>query len=85
MRIEPYNKVGSFKTGSLPSSITVERINRVLGFAPNVDDDPDKVEYSWSFLVDGEHCAIWDYRGVRWSTYGPSEIFFELFGFNDGQ
>lgn len=80
MRIQPIDEPGAHATGSLSSSLTVDQINKVLGFAPNVRDDPDKVKHSWGFLADGEPCGIWDYRGRRWSTYGPPEIFRQLFG-----
>lgn len=83
MHIEAINKAGKNKTGEL-TGITVAGINHILGFEPNVQDDPDSVEHSWGFLVDGEHCGIWDYNGSsRWgifSTYGNHEVFKELFG-----
>ena len=74
----PNSKAGGHKTGEL-NDITVEQINEILGFAPNVDDDPDKVKHSWGFKVDGVHCAIWDYKGWRWITYGPKEVFDKRF------
>lgn len=70
--------VQSHKTGSLPSSLSPMDIMNVLG-EPNVDDDVDKVEYSWTFTIDDEDCAIWDYRGSRWSTFGPSYKIRQLF------
>ena len=70
---------GYYKTGSLPASITPERIAAVLGFGPNIDDDPDKVEHSWGFTVGGKRCGIWDYRGARWSVYDPAGVLPELF------
>jgi hypothetical protein len=39
-----------------------------------------KVRYRWRFRVGDDVCAIWDYRGVRWSYFGPSKIFCQLFG-----
>lgn len=74
---------GTHKTGTL-QSMTVDRINEILGFKPNVDDDPYKVKYSWQFLVDGELCAVWDWKGSagfgQFSTYGPSDRLEQLFG-----
>ena len=35
----------------------------LLGFAPNVTDDPAKASHSWGFTVDGVRCAVWSYRG----------------------
>lgn len=76
----PLNFAGPHKTGELPEDITPERIADVLGFAPNIDDDPSKVKFSWGFTYKGEQCGIWDYKGSRWSTYGPHWVFAELFG-----
>lgn len=80
MDIKPVDRCGSFRMGTLNGALTVTDINNVLGFEPNIDDDPSKVKYSWGFEADGVHCGIWDYKGVRWSTYGPKEIFEKLFG-----
>lgn len=83
LKIVPIDLSGSHKTGSL-SDITVAKINAVLGFKPNQDDDPDKVVNSWGFQVNGHECGIWDYYGSHlnntFSTYGPSEVFIKLFG-----
>ena len=79
MKILPLNEVGPHRTGSINPNYTVEDINRILGFAPNVQDDPDKVENSWGFTVNGVQCGIWDYKGARWSTFGPKEVFNKLF------
>ena len=73
---------GSHRTGTL-MGIGASTINDILGFEPNVDDDPHKVKYSWGFTVDGVVCGIWDYkdsssRGI-FSTFGPHEIFKKLF------
>lgn len=88
MKIIPINKSGLHKTGTLVA-ISVEEINVLLGFEPNVQDDPSKVKHSWGFTVDGKECGIWDYKGSetmgRFSTYGPDYIFKELFGFNYGR
>jgi hypothetical protein len=85
MNIKPINQVGSYRTGTL-KDITVDRINKILGFKPNVEDDPYKVEHSWGFTADGEECGIWDYKGSAacnsFSTYGPNNVFVELFGDN---
>lgn len=73
----------SYRTGGL-KDITRAQIIQVLGFAPNVEDDPDKVVNSWGFMVNGtDHCAIWDYKGShmfnRWSTYDPAGVLPALF------
>lgn len=68
----------SFKTGSLNSSLRPEDINRVLGFEAEAGD-PRKVQYEWNFTIDGVNCAIWDYKGVRWSTFGPTYLLDRVF------
>jgi hypothetical protein len=80
MKILPVNKAGDNRTGRISSTISKEQIIEILGFAPNVEDDPDKVENSWGFTVDGVRCGIWDYKSCQWSTFGPHEIFQKLFG-----
>lgn len=79
-RLEGY---GSHKTGELVG-LTYEQVIDVLGFAPNIQDDPHKVINSWSFLADGNKCAVWDYKGSHewgtWSVYGKREVFEALFG-----
>jgi len=75
--------MGSHRTGTLENT-SVAEITEKLGFQPNIEDDPDKVEFSWGFTADGEHCGIWDYKGGArygiFSTFGPKEIFKKLFG-----
>ena len=80
--IRPNATAGGHKTGEL-NDITVEEIVSVLGFMPNVDDDPSKVVNSWGFNYDGGPCGIWDYKGShkfgQFSTYGPDHVFRKLF------
>jgi hypothetical protein len=78
--IIPVDERGSFRTGVLPRRLSVNDIKKVLGFGPNVEDDPDKIKYSWAFTVDGTRCGIWDYKGVRWSVYDPENVLPGLFG-----
>ena len=70
--VEAVDEVGAYRTGSWPWTLTPGVIISVLG-EPNVLDDPEKVEHSWGFMLDGELCGIWDYKGSRWSTYGDNE------------
>lgn len=83
MKITPFNKAGACRTGTLRKTSTDE-INAILGFEPNVEDDPYKVKHSWGFTADGKQCGIWDYKGSNgwgtFSTYGPDEVFRTLFG-----
>ena len=79
MNIQMVDRSGPRKTGSLPSTITLDQIVAVLG-PPSVSDDEDKVTYSWGFTIDGELFGIWDYKGNRWSTFGPTDKILELLG-----
>jgi len=72
--------MASHKTGSLKSDIPYDMIDRLVGKECRVSDDPYKVRHSWQFSADGVPCAIWDYKGSRWSTFGPKEVFVKLFG-----
>lgn len=76
------NCPGSHRTGSI-EGYSAKEISQILGFKPNADDDPDKVSHSWGFLADGRQCGIWSYRGSErfqsFSTYGPQEVFDQLF------
>lgn len=87
MNIYPYDKSGSHKTGTI-SGLTKKQIQKILGFKPNLQGDADKIKYEWGFYVDSSNCnfSIWDYKGShkynQFSTYGPHEIFLELFGAN---
>lgn len=83
IKIKPVNPAnGTYRTGGLVN-LTKAQIVDVLGFKPNVDDDPDKVVNSWAFTIDGDLCAIWDYKGShlfnRWSCYDPTGALPALF------
>lgn len=83
-KIEPSREgFGSHKMGELVG-LTYQQVVDVLGFEPNIEDDPHKVVNSWSFLADGNKCAVWDYKGSHewgtWSVYGKREVFEALFG-----
>ena len=75
--IKPKTNVASYKTGTLTGKNKFD-IERALGFPPNVDDDPDKVRYSWAFTINGRECAIWDWKGSAdqdvWSVYDPGLV-----------
>ncbi len=80
----PNGIAGSHRTGTLVN-ITVEEISAVLGFGPNVEDDPLKVKHSWGFEHPGSgNYGIWDYKGSaednEFSTYGDKALFYHLFG-----
>jgi hypothetical protein len=80
--IIPDSNVRSHKTGRLVN-INAYTISRVLGFEPNVADDPDKVENSWGFTIDGKPFNIWDYYGSHeygmFSCFGPHDVLRALF------
>jgi len=83
MIIEPINEAGDHATGGI-FGVTVANITKALGFKSNCKDDPSKVVNSWGFTADGKRCGIWDYKGSQkyksFSTFGPREVFVELFG-----
>lgn len=82
MNIMPVSIPGSHRTGTI-RGYSAEEISLILGFEPNVQDDPDKVSHSWGFLADGRQCGIWSYKGSElhksFSTSGPAEVFEHLF------
>lgn len=73
------NEYGPHRTGSLSPNLKPEEITKRLGFGPGTSSDDGKIDYEWCFEVDGVHCAIWDYKGGRWSTYGPTEALAKVF------
>lgn len=64
----------TYRTGSLPATMSPLAIARRLGFDANAEDDPGKVTMSWGFTVDGHPCGIWDYKGARWSVFDPDGV-----------
>jgi hypothetical protein len=82
IEIIPNPVAGACKTGEL-NDITIAEITKILGFAPNVDDDPCKVTVSWGFTENGHACGIWDWKGSaeigQFSTFGPDYVFRALF------
>jgi hypothetical protein len=82
MLIKPIDIAGASKTGTL-YDINVATITEILGFGPNIDDDPTKVVNSWAFEIDGRKFGIWDYKGShhagQFSTYGSPGVLSKLF------
>lgn len=67
--------VMTYKQWSL-AAVPVDTVSQLLGFRPNGLPSCDgKVTAEWNFVADGQPCSIWDYRGARWSAYGPREVF----------
>ena len=81
--ILPDSSIGGGREGRI-NDITADEITEILGFSPNVKDDPYKVVNSWAGTFNGQEFAIWDYKGShmfgQFSTYGSSAIFQTLFG-----
>lgn len=69
---------GSYKQGRLSGWLTEKDISNALGFEPNSVGDEDKVTREWTFKYGVHECAIWDYKGARWSFYGPVDVFVNL-------
>lgn len=80
MRIEAERKlIESYLQHRLDPRITVQQIEAAL---PGIRDEgaswDRKVEHHWAFQADDQECAIWDMRGLRWSAFGPKEVFEQL-------
>ena len=75
--------VASYREHGL-KDVDEKTIEEALGFPPNQSDDADKVTASWAFTVDGELCAVWDYKGSflikRASAFGPKNALMKVFG-----
>ena len=70
----------SHKSGSLSPLREPDEITARLGVQPDTDDiDADKQTMEWRFIVNGKPCAIWDYKGVRWSCWGDHAALAALF------
>lgn len=69
------------RSGGISSAVSISDINGRLGFRAQHGKSSDgKSTRTWTFSVDGNECAIWDYKGHRWSTSGPKWVFEALFG-----
>ena len=79
-KIEAVDQAGEHKQFTVNPNLTPGDVTRMIGFPANVKDDPDKVKRSWGFTVDGERCGVWDYKGSRWSAWGPLEALQKVFG-----
>lgn len=67
------------KQHSLDEKLTPRDITQLLGGLKSSGPSGDgKCKYEWDFYADGEPCGIWDYKGSRWSAYGPAEVFIKL-------
>lgn len=78
--------IGSDQTGRLDPTTSASSITKITGGRKPLGPSWDgKVAKYWAFLVerpDGtrHECAVWDYRGAKWSTSGPDDVFAYLFG-----
>lgn len=76
------DKAGSHRTGTL-SGVSYDDLVRMFG-PPNIDDDPDKVRWSWGVAVDGQFAGVWDWKRSgdydTWSLYDPHNVIPALFG-----
>lgn len=86
--IKPVDEPGSYRTSCI-LGLTETDISGILGFVPNIEGDPEKVQFSWGAIVlydDGtEHyIGIWDYKGSaayrEFSAYGPRNVLIDVFG-----
>jgi hypothetical protein len=75
---EEFHSTG--REGALSPSLTVAQISARLGFNPVTGSGDNKVRYRWQFTVNGELCAVWDYKGARWSYCGSKATMRAVFG-----
>lgn len=81
MIIQPRTSFHStHKMWSLDPKLSVPDINKLLGGVVICEkgSDDGKCRYTWNFYANGQPCGIWDYKGFRWSGYGPEEVFKHL-------
>lgn len=71
--------VMSSRTGGLNPTLTEADITAALNVRPVNGSDDGKVTLTWRFTVDGVRCEIWDYKGSRWSTFGPAKALAKVF------
>jgi hypothetical protein len=70
----------SHRMARLDSTLGVGDISYRLSLNPVCAESSDgKVTIMWQFVANGHECAIWDYKGARWSLFGPRDIFESLF------
>ena len=81
--IRPHDAPGDYRQ-HLIHGLTPDQIKARLGFAANVEDDPETVDLSWGFTVDGIRCGVWRYVGGMqprsWSAFGPLDVLQFVFG-----
>jgi hypothetical protein len=81
LKITPFSQPGQYRTGRLVGLSDQEVHERIPdAYFSNERSADGKVTREWSFKTDGHHCGIWDYRGARFSTFGPDFVFKTLFG-----
>lgn len=82
--LRPINKPGDSLEGTV--HLPLAKIARAIGFAPNVQDDPSKVEASWGFRdAQGREGFVWCYMEPartcrKWSCSGSRALLHDLFG-----
>ena len=94
MRIRPATdreraRAHTSRTASLSARLTPAQISAKLGgilpddLAANGNGD-GKVTLEWVVVIGGVLCAIWDYKGARWSMCDPRGQLAALFGADAG-
>jgi len=70
---------GTFRCGWLRPDLSPAAITARLGFPPVANAHEWKVTMEWYCRVDGKLVGVWDFRGTRWSFYGPRNTMLLLF------
>lgn len=81
--IRPMQVETSYKQHSL-AGLSAAQVAAKIGFTANIQDDPNKVKFSWGFTVNGKACSVWDWKGSHlineFSAFGPVEELRLVFG-----
>lgn len=63
----------------LPKTLTIDDIRAALPGITELEPDTDgKSDHKFAFLADGVPCAVWRYKKLSWSAFGPREVFARL-------
>lgn len=74
-KIKPFTTETNFQ---FERTLRKKDIERALGgLRAEEGGDPSKSKFEWYFSVDGDKCAIWDWKGL-WHACGPTEAFLKL-------
>lgn len=63
----------------LPKTLTIDDIRAALPGITELEPDTDgKSDHEFAFLADDVPCALWRFKKLSWSAFGPREVFVQL-------